>query len=106
MYTVYEDRNNTICLQLFKNGIKLTSTEMDAFTNASIIFDGTEYDYDTYNAAFDWATRKAEAVIIIALGEVLDAPARDTKAELILYTATDTLGVVWGTLDIKVVDVG
>jgi len=40
------------------------------------------------------------------LGEVLNAPGRDTKSELVLYTATDTLGVVWGTLDIQVVDVG
>jgi len=105
-YKVYEDRNNTIGVQLVKNGVKLTSDEMDAITNAGIIVDGTEYDYDAYATAFDWSTRKSEGVLIIALGAVLDAPLRDTKAEIVIYDATNTSGIIWDTIDIEVVDVG
>lgn len=102
MYIVYEDRDNTFALQLIKNGVKLTAVEMQAITKASLKFDGTEYDSDTHASAFDWSTREDEGVMIFQLGEVLSA-ARDTKAEVILYTATDTNGVIWTTIDIKVI---
>ena len=102
MYTVYEDRDNTFALQLIKNGVKLTTAEMQAITVASLKFDGTEYTSTEYGSAFDWSTREDEGVLIFQLGGVLSA-GRDTKAEVIIYTATDTNGVIWTTIDIKVI---
>lgn len=105
MYTVYEDRDNSFAVQLVKNEVKLTTAEMQAITKIAVMFDGTEYDSDTYPAGFDWTTREDEGVVILTLGSVLTAPARDTKAELLIYTLTDTDGLVWDLLDIKVVDI-
>jgi hypothetical protein len=85
-----------------KNNVKLTTLEMQAITNVGLVFEGVEYDDTTYPTAFDWATRETEGVVICKLGSVLTSPARDTKAEIIIYTATDTVGVIWSTIDIQV----
>lgn len=103
MYIVYEDRDNTFAVQLIKNDVKLTTGEMQAITNIGLVFEGVEYDYDTYSTAFDWSTREDEGVVIFKLGAVLAAPARDTKTEIVIYTATETDGVIWTTIDVKVV---
>lgn len=102
MYKVYQDRDNTFAVQLIKNGVILTTLEMQAITNVGLNFEGIEYDYDTYSTAFDWSTRESEGVVIFKLGSVLTSPARDNKAEIIIYTATDTNGVIWTTIDVQV----
>jgi len=106
MYTVYEDRDNTFSLQLLKNGVKLTSDEMDAITEVSIIVDGTEYLSSENDDFADTSTRKSEGVVTLQLGALLDAPIRDTKAEIVIYDASNTNGIIWDTIDLKVVDVG
>lgn len=103
MYKVYANKDNTFAVQLIKNDVVLTVNEMQAITVVGLMFDGTEYDSDTYGSAFDWATREAEGVVIFELGAVLTTVARDNKAEIIIYTATDTNGVVWTTIDVKVI---
>jgi len=102
MYKVYEDRDNTFAVQLIKNDVVLTVNEMQSINNIGLVFEGVEYDYDTYNTAFDWSTREAEGVVIFKLGGVLTAPARDLKTEIVIYTAVDTVGVIWTTIDVKV----
>jgi hypothetical protein len=104
MYTVYKDRDNTFALELIKNKVSLTTAEMQNITKVGILYNGTEYESGTYPNAFDWSTREDEAAVIFALGPVL-AAGRDTKTEVIIYTATDTNGVVWKTIDLKVVDI-
>jgi len=105
MYTVIVDRDNTFALQLIKNKVVLTTNEMQAITKVGLKFNGTEYESDTYpDGEFDWATREAEGVVVFKLGGTLSA-GRDTKAEVIIYSATETLGVVWKTIDVKVLEI-
>jgi len=105
MYKVYIGRDNEFAVQLVKNGVKLTASEMQAITNVGIVYEGTEYKYSDYNDAFDWSTREDEGVLICKLGGIFNTEGRDTKSELILYTATDVNGVVWDYLDIKIIAV-
>jgi hypothetical protein len=106
MITVYIGRDNAFALKLLKNSVALTSDEMAAITNVGVIFDGTEYDYDTYATAFDFTTYATTSIITIALGGTLTTAARDRHAEIVIYTATDTSGVIWAVVDLDVVDVG
>ncbi len=103
MYKVYANRDNTFAVELIKNDVTLTVAEMGAITKVGLMFNGTEYHSGTYASAFDWATRDTEGVVIFQLGEVLTTEARDNKAEIFIYTASDLNGVVWTTIDVKVI---
>ena len=82
--------------------MQLTTGEMQAITKVGLVFSGTEYESGTYESAFDWSTREDEGVVIFKLGSVLASPARDNNAEVVIYTATDTDGIIWTTIDVQV----
>lgn len=104
-YTVYKDRNNTFALQLLKDGVVLTSQEIDAILTVEILHNGSYYNSTQYPSAFDKTTRKAEGIIIFKLGEIADLmPGHDQNAELIIYSADYDDGLVWTILDLNIVE--
>ena len=101
---VWTDRNNTIDLLLKSDGVVVTGLDVSV-TKMQLKFDSIIYDSDTtghgLGNAFDWVSRGAEGIIILSLGAVLPTGKRDRRAELILFDADATAGIVWDQLDIK-----
>jgi len=98
-FTVYEGRDN-IDQMLFKIGG--AALPIDTITDAEIIFNDESYDSDTYSAYFDWATDGASGILAVKMGLFLPV-GRDYNAQVIIYGATTTNGIVQDTVDIKVV---
>lgn len=105
MYTTYKDRDNTFAIQLVKNGVAFTSSEMQAITKVELLFKEVYYNSTDHPSAFDWTTRESEGVVIFSLGTISAIVAgRDKGSELIIYSSDYTDGVVWGLLDINVIE--
>lgn len=107
--TFYADRDNEreITMQMRDDDTDelrdLTEAEMSAITKVEIHYDDTYYDSDTYASGFDWTTYASSAKLVLKLGNILPV-GRDRKAELIIYDAIHTNGIVWDQMDIKVSD--
>ena len=105
MYTVYFNKDNTFAVQLTRDGLAIAVSEMEAITKVELLLNGVLRSSAVFTSAFDWVTRKAESVIIFDLGGISGlSPGHDKTAELILYGANYPAGIVWTTLDIRVID--
>jgi len=104
--TVWKDRNNISYFELSKQGELLTAIEMSAITKAEIKYNDLYYNSDDYPTAFDWITLESESKLIVKFGliDLGDNLSKDRKAELIIYDAVNTDGVVWNqfTMIIKI----
>lgn len=105
--TIYKDRDNPIALVLQEDDENITEAQMLAITKIGVKYDsdnndnndddGLYYNSDDYPTKFDWTTYADEAKIVMKLGTILPA-GRDRKAELIIYNASNTNGIVWAQL--------
>jgi hypothetical protein len=105
---IYKNRDNPITLILQEDSENITEAQMLSITKVAIRYsatgdpdDGIYYDSDTYSALFDWTTYADEAKIVMKLGTILPA-GRDHRAELIIYNAANTNGIVWDQISIRV----
>lgn len=101
--TVYLGRNNTIELQLLEDSTALTTAQMQAITRMDLIYNGVTISSQENPSAFDWSTREDEAVVIISLGGLEISIGMDLAADLIVYDAQNTDGIVWASFNLKVV---
>ena len=101
---IWNARNNAIRLELTKDDTVLTQTEIEAITKAEIKFNNTYYDSDTYASSWDLVTYKADGQIEFSFGLLGLTASTDRKAELIIYDAANTNGIVWTQGKIKVTD--
>ena len=94
---VWKDRDNPTYIQLQENEVNLTPGQMEAITKAEIYFDGNYYNSNDNPECFDLTTMKDESTLILHLGllPLHDGYAENDLAELILYDAVNTNGVVW-----------
>ncbi|NIT60462.1 MAG: hypothetical protein GWN00_30940 [Aliifodinibius sp.] len=100
MYTVYKGRDNTFTIQLLEND---EPYDISAIDKVGIIYKGTEYDSDVYPESFDYTTGASDGKITFKLGAISAlTEGRDSKSELITYDPTNTNGVYWGYLSIRV----
>lgn len=99
---VYLGRDNTIELQLLADKTPLTALQMQAITKIELIYNGQTISSQTNPDAFDWSTREAEGVVIIALGDISISAGTDLAADLIIYDAENTNGIVWSSFTLKV----
>ncbi len=101
--TIWKDRDNPAFVQLLKGGELLTEDEMDAITKIEILFNGTYYSSTDHAGMFDWATYKSAAKVMITAGLVdMGDVLIDKKAELIVYDASNTNGIVWTQMKIVI----
>ncbi len=111
--TIYKDRDNPIALVLQEDEENITEAQMLAITKIGIKYDpdnddndsddGLYYNSDDNPTLFDWITYADEAKIVMKLGTILPA-GQDRRAELIIYNASNTNGIVWTQLYIIVSD--
>ena len=107
METVYRGYRNVSAKKLKKAGKTLFPAQMTAITKVGVVYLGTLYDSTTYPDAFDWITRADEGIISFSLGVIPGIQiGRDKRAEIIVYAEDYVEGIVWGTLDIQVIDLG
>lgn len=94
---VYLNRDNVVDLQLQADGAAADLTPVSRMT---LTLDGsTTIDSSTSPAAFDWSGGNGQ--LILSLGGESIAPGRYT-AELVVYDAVNTQGIVWGAFDLAV----
>ena len=95
--TVWKDRDNPIYITMTEDGTNLTVEQMEAITKVEIFFDGVYYSSADYSDCFDLASKKDESKIIIYPGllPLPDDHATQDYAELIIYDASNTNGIVW-----------
>jgi ABC-type phosphate transport system substrate-binding protein len=111
--TIYADRDNPIALVLQEDDENITEAQMLAITKIGIKYDpdsndnddnnGLYYNSDDHGTKFDWTTYADEAKIVMKLGTILPVGA-DRAAELIIYNAANTNGIVWSQLYLTVSD--
>jgi len=107
METVYRGYRNVFAKKLQKAGEVLNLQQMQAITKVGIVYSGTLYASNTYPTAFDWISRASEGVVSFSLGIIPDLPVgRDKKAEIIVYAEDYAQGIVWGIIDLQVIDLG
>lgn len=100
--TVYLGRDNTIELELSVDGTPLTASQMQAITRLELIYNGQTISSETEPDAFDWSTREAQGVVILALGSVSMATGTDLAADLIVYSSDNPNGIKWPSFTLKV----
>jgi len=106
--TVYRTYDNEIKLLLTEDGSAYTS--LASATNIKIRFNSTTYSGTATDMGmgvgeeFDIETSGSEGYLILRLGGVLPA-GRDQKTEVIVYHDDFPNGIVWDTIDLKVVDI-
>ncbi|NIT58631.1 MAG: hypothetical protein GWN00_21110 [Aliifodinibius sp.] len=100
MYTVYKGRDNTFTVQLLEDEeIK----QLTGVSSVSIIYKGTEYSSDVYGGSFDFSSNPSLGYITFKLGNIPALPeGRDSRTELIVYDPSNTNGVYWGYMSLKV----
>jgi hypothetical protein len=103
---VYVGRDNTIDLLLKADGVVIALdaavTKMEMKFSSRLF--GAEYINSESNpGVFDWDTKGADGIVIIALGGLAITAGKDSKVELIVYDNVNTNGIVWGTVPIKVI---
>ena len=104
---VYVGYNNALSLIVKIEEAVLTPAQMSAITKVGIVYNNVLYESTQYPGAFDTESRASEGVLVLRLGNIPNLPAgRDRETELILWANDYPNGIVWGTLDIKVVDLG
>jgi len=107
--TIYTDRDNPITLILKEDDENITEAQMLAITKVGVRYDpddngaGVYYNSDDYPTKFDWTTNADEAKVTMKLGTLLPA-GYDRKAELLIYNAVNTNGIVWDQFRLKVSD--
>lgn len=100
---IYLGSDNTIDLQLKADGVALTAEQMSGISKIVLTFKGVSISSDDYPAAFDWATRGDEGVIIMDLGTLpILSAGTDPLAGLKIYDSENTNGVFWGNLILTV----
>ncbi|MCK9506033.1 MAG: hypothetical protein M0Q95_17870 [Porticoccaceae bacterium] len=100
---VYLGRDNSIVKELRYNEVLLDSIQMADITGVGVVYKGVLYTSAQYSDAFGWSTTTGRINLI--LGRIPSLPlGRDSKAEVVIYTQTHPLGIIWAPLDIRVVD--
>lgn len=97
----YTGYNNEVKVTLKVDG---SAVDISGATNAAIRFNGTTYDKTTYSTMFDYTTSGASGILILKPGSTLPA-GRDREAEIIIYDASNASGLVYGTIDLEVIDI-
>jgi len=105
---IYNDRDNTIDLQLKADG---SAVDLSSVTRVEVIFtaqdSGTDKTIDTEDAGTTLADggnvdiTEGSGKLILALGDQSIA-AGNYLAQLVIYDPTNTDGVVWGSIPIVV----
>ncbi|MCK9506037.1 MAG: hypothetical protein M0Q95_17890 [Porticoccaceae bacterium] len=104
---VYLGFGNMFPKQMLAEGAPLTTSHMQAITRVGIIYNKVLYTSANHPAAFDWATLANHGVVVFRLGVIPLPPGRDRRTEVVLFAPSFfPNGVVWGTIDIKVTELG
>ena len=100
---VYLGRDNTIDLLLKSDG---SVYDLSSATTIEIIFSGSTVNSDNVPGWFDWTSGSlTTGQVNIRLGDAGASIAAGTvyKAELIIYNSSNTSGIYWGAVPVKVV---
>jgi hypothetical protein len=98
---VYNGRNNKIDLLLKADG---AAVDLAAVTRMQLVLASTTIDSATAPACFDWApTPSVTGKVVLSLGGSSLATGDRQTAALIVYDASNPLGINWGSfyLDIS-----
>jgi hypothetical protein len=105
--TCYLGRDNAFAKQLVLDGTPLTPAEMAAITRVDLIYLGVSYSSSSFPTAFDWVSKASDATVVFKPGNIPTIPAgRDKEAEFIVYAPDYPDGIVWGHIDLKMIDLG
>lgn len=100
---IWKGRDNSIDLLIKADGEIVTGLDVTV-TKIELKYKDIYYSSTDSPTSFDWASRGADGVIILKLG-LLSLPAgKDKKAELIIYDAVNTNGIVWGQFVLTVTE--
>jgi hypothetical protein len=104
--TVYAGYNNVLSFQIKEGDEVFSPAKMSAITKVGIVYLDALYHSTQFPNAFDADIRAAEGILNLRLGNLPLPVGRDKEVELILWANDYPDGIVWGTFDIRVVDLG
>lgn len=99
MERIYLTRGNSINITLDADG---TAVDLSSVTRMTLAVGSTTLDSAIHSGVFDWTTSGASGILILTLGAQTIA-AGDYEAQLTVYDATYTTGLVWGEIPLTVV---
>jgi len=100
METIYLGRNNKINLLLKTDDVV---QDLTAVTKMELLYKENYYDSDNFASAFDFATYATSGIVILDINDIGLESGRDKNAELIVYDASNASGIIWGQIDLKVI---
>jgi len=105
---IYLIHNNKIRQILTEDDVALTSAQMAAINKMTLKFGTLIIDSDDIGEGvgqpFDWTTDAASGIVTFDLAEQ-SIPKGKYRAELIVHSVDNPLGVVWGKIPIRVIDI-
>jgi len=101
METVYIGRDNKLNLLLKTDDVVQDLTNVHKM---ELLYKESYYDSDNFPASFDYATQATAGIVTLDVGSIGLESGRDKNAELIIYDASNASGVIWGTFDLKVIE--
>ncbi len=100
--TIYLNRDNKFDLQLKQDG---SAVDLSTCTKIGLLFAGNYYHSDNWPSAIDYTTQATSGIITFDMAAITGIEAgRDRNTELIYYDATNPEGIVWGTFDLRILE--
>lgn len=93
---VYLGADNVIDLVLLEDCI---AVDLSGVTKMTLDFDGTKIDSGTSPEAFDWSAGDGKLSLALGAESIVTAI---YDAELVVYDAENTNGIVWGSFKVVV----
>ena len=99
---VYKEKDNAIDLLLKADGVV---HDLSDTTKVELVFeDGSTVNSTASGEMFDFSSYATSGILVLKLGD-LDKTAAFYSAQLVLYDATNTDGIVWGRVPLEFRDV-
>jgi hypothetical protein len=102
MYTVYKGHDNVFTILFEENDV---AQDLSAVNKVELLYKGTTYDSDTDPNSFDYSTDGADGKIHFKLGIISGITVgKDSRSEIILYDPSNTNGIFWGYISLRVTE--
>lgn len=93
--TVYKDRDNFFTLEIQKDDVTLTESEMQDITKFEIRYQDEYYDSTTYASSFVTDDANGKVTIYPYEFDLDTSFSTGDLVELLIYTSTYTHGIMW-----------
>ena len=102
MYKVYKGHDNVFTILFEEDDV---AQDLSAVTKVELLYKGVTYDSDTDPNSFDFTTDGSDGKVHFKLGIISDIETgTDSRSELVLYDPSNTNGIYWGYIGIKVTE--